>query len=134
MSIIKVFIFFIMVLIVLNVFWYFNRETDPILNRLKEHLAPVHSGIKHAYLYEADKSYTINKDKIYMCLKDNKGEYYPFNMLVYVFLHEYAHAINKEDIGHTPSFHDKFDKLLDIATEMKLYDPDIPVIDNYCNY
>ena len=33
-------------------------------------------------LYRGDKSYTINKQKVYICLKNDKGQYYNDNMLI----------------------------------------------------
>jgi len=83
--------------------------------------------------FKGDKSYTINKKKVYMCLKDDKGSYYPNNSLIYVFLHEMAHVICDE-IGHTEKFHDIFEELLENAKYMKLYDPTIPMVQNYCSY
>ena len=117
-----------------------------VISRIKEHhcsrnekikeikiiLDKLHPDIKTTQFIQADKSYTINKDKIYLCLKDEKGEYYPLNMLIYVTIHEFAHKLNKEDVGHTVAFHETFDKLLADAAELGVYDPSIPPIDNYC--
>ena len=55
-------------------------------------------------------------------------------MLLYVTLHELAHVVNKEDIGHTAAFYDRFDELLQKAEEIGLYDPTQKVISNYCQY
>ena len=84
-------------------------------------------------LFKGNKSYTINKEHIYMCLKDEENNYYDDNMLIYVLLHEISHSICDE-IGHTKKFHRIFDALLDKATEMKVYDPNLPLVRNYCNY
>ena len=80
-----------------------------------------------------EKSYTLNKEDIFLCLKDENDKYYEDNMLIYVLLHEVAHSICPE-IGHTDLFKEIFDALLDKATEMKIYDKNIPVIKNYCLY
>jgi Zn-dependent peptidase ImmA (M78 family) len=85
-------------------------------------------------LAKGDKSYTINKENIFMCLKDENNKYYDDNMLIYVLLHELAHVLNHHDVGHTEMFHTIFDALLDKATEMKIYDPSIPLVRNYCLY
>lgn len=111
-----------------------HLQDDPMLYTLKEVLKPVHPVISQLKLYKGDKSYTINKQKIFLCLQDNNGEYYPLNMLMYVLLHEIAHLLNDKDVGHTPAFHEKFDELLDRATELGIYNPSIPVIQNYCNH
>ena len=85
-------------------------------------------------LYKGDKSYSINKRKIYMCLRDENGNYYPNNTLIYVLLHELSHCINKENIGHTQEFHDIFEEVLELATEKGIYNPSIPIPESYCTY
>jgi len=111
-----------------------HLQDDPMLYTLKEVLKPVHPVISQLKLYKGDKSYTINKNKIFLCLYDENGEYYPLNMLVYVLLHEIAHLLNDKDVGHTPAFHAQFDELLDRATQLGIYNPSIPIIQNYCQY
>lgn len=105
---------------------------DPVIDQLKKILTPVHPSFQTLALYKGDKSYTINKEKVFMCLKDENNNYYPLNMLVYVLLHEMAHLLNKKDIGHTEEFYRIFDQLLDRATRNGVYNPNIPVINNYC--
>lgn len=82
-------------------------------------------------LYRGDKSYTINKEKVYICLKDSNGKYYDDNVLSYVLLHEIAHALSTE-IGHTQLFHDIFEALLIQFAGAGLYDPNIPIPTDYC--
>jgi len=77
-----------------------------------------------------DSSYTINKSKIYLALCDKNGDYYSDNTLMHVLLHELAH-VKSHDIGHTPLFHENFQKILEIAEKHGLYDPSIPVPDDY---
>ena len=79
------------------------------------------------------KSYTINKQHIFMCMKDENGNYYDDNMLFYVASHECCHVLCGE-IGHTKLFHKMFDALLEKAIELGLYDPNLPLVQNYCNY
>lgn len=109
-----------------------HQQDDPMLYKLKQIMKPLHPDIKNLKLYKGNKSYTINKDKIYLCLRDEKGEYYPTNMLVYVLLHEFAHYLNKDDIGHTEKFHKIFEDLIDQAHKHGIYNPSIPPIDGYC--
>ena len=66
----------------------YHEQTDPMLHVLRELLIPVHPIFKDVQLYKGERSYTINKEKIYICLKDDNGDYYPMNQLVYVILHE----------------------------------------------
>jgi hypothetical protein len=137
----KIFISFTVILIIVGVILWIRKQKrekylqdDPVLFKLKKILDPLHPDIKNLKLYKGKKSYTINKDKIYMCLKDESGEYYDMNMLIYVFLHEYAHFLNKDDIGHTEKFHKIFEDLIEKAEKMGVYDSTIPPIENYCNY
>jgi hypothetical protein len=83
-------------------------------------------------LYRGDKSYTINKERVYLCLKDENDEYYPLNMLIYVLAHEYSHVIC-ESIGHTDEFHAIFEELLVELADTGVYDPSQEIIPNYCH-
>lgn len=112
----------------------YHLQDDPMLFTLKEILKPVHPIFNNLKLYKGDKSYTINKNKTFLCLYDKNGEYYPINMLIYVLLHEVAHSINTKDIGHTEEFYKIFDQLLERATQLGIYNPSIPVIHDYCNH
>lgn len=96
--------------------------------------------MKNISLYKGKQSYTINKEQVHMCLKDEKGAYYPFNMLVYVLAHEMAHVVCP-NIGHTPEFHSIFDQILEEMAQFpidekgtKLYDPNAEIIMDYCEY
>jgi len=106
-------------------------DDDPILKKLKQKLIAVHPKVSELTFNEDKESYTINKQDVYLCLRDENNEYYNENMLIYVTLHEIAHAIC-DDIGHTPKFHQIFDQLLDKAYRMGIYNPSIPIIQDYC--
>jgi hypothetical protein len=127
----------VIVLLTLVVLYYVNVESfstqDPVLDQLKTQLAELHPRFKHVELYVGDKSYTINKRKVFICLKDERGRYYSRNMLCYVILHEYAHMICTE-LGHTDKFRKVFDDLLQRATARGLYNPNIPPVSNYCGH
>lgn len=134
-------LFLIIFLVFGGVIWWCLRsirehhlQDEPMLWKLKDILEPLHPEVKNLKLYEGEKSYTINKDKIYLCLKDENDEYYDTNMLVYVLLHEFSHYLNKEDIGHTPRFHQIFNDLLDKAHKLGVYNASIPPIKNYCGH
>jgi beta-lactamase regulating signal transducer with metallopeptidase domain len=107
-------------------------QSDPVLDQIKKQLSILHPKFKNVDIYEGDKSYTINKKKIYICLKDKDGKYYNKNMLVYVILHEYAHYLNST-IGHNNDFFQIFNDLLDKAAKLGLYNPNIPLLKNYCD-
>lgn len=126
----------------------YKLQDDPKLKELKEkvapmfqrkgytgHLEPLNKGnlLDKINLYKGDKSYTINKQKVFLCLRDENGEYYDINSLLYVLLHELSHVLTPE-IGHTPLFNEVFDQVLEEASKQGIYDPNIPMIQDYCNY
>jgi hypothetical protein len=128
---------------------HFEKQFDPQLNKLEQiftnffnqekywtgSLASLNNReiMKEITLYKGDKSYTINKEKVYMCLKDEKGQYYDLNLLTYVLAHELAHVIC-ESVGHTPEFHEIFDQLLKELVNDGYYDPSQGVDPTYCEY
>ena len=87
--------------------------------------------IKNVSLYRGNKSYTINKHKIYLCLKDNNKQYYSDNTLIYVLAHEYSHVLCPE-IGHTKKFDEIFSALLDELIKDGIYDPTQNIPQDYC--
>ena len=111
-----------------------HLQSDPMLVKLKEVLHPLHPDVKKLRLYKGKKSYTINKERIYLCLYDKNGDYYPMNLLLYVLIHEFSHYLNKDDVGHTPAFHKKFEELLDQASALGIYNPSIPIDPTYCTH
>ena len=88
--------------------------------------------MKNIKLYRGEKSYTINKEKLYICLKDENGYYYDDNTLIYVIAHELSHAICDE-IGHTEKFHRIFEALLLNMEEQGIYNSKIPIKQDYCS-
>lgn len=112
---------------------YYKPETeDPVLLKIRDRLAPVFPEIQKIKLYDANKSYTINKTQVHICMKDENGAYYHDNMLTYVLLHELAH-VRCDEIGHTDKFYKIFQNLLDQASSAGLYNPSIPIVQNYCS-
>ena len=124
-----------------------HSKDDPMLHELLTRIKPVFKAdryyagpleplndrdiLEEIDLYRSKNSYTINKQKIYLCLRDENGEYYNINTLTYVLLHEMAHVICDE-VGHTKKFHDIFEAILAIAKEKGIYDPSIPIVYDYC--
>lgn len=107
------------------------QSRDPKLSSLKWKLKPIDPSVENIELFEDTKSYTINKEKVFLCLRDRNGKYYDDNMLTYVLLHELAH-MKCDEVGHTKKFYQIFDDLLQKATDMKLYNPSIPIVQDYC--
>lgn len=104
---------------------------DPMLDKLKLKLSVIDPNIQHINIFGGPKSYTVNKRKIYICMKDEYGRYYDENMLIYVICHEYAHMLCR-NIGHSGEFPSIFQNLLDKAQYHGLYNPNIPPVKNYC--
>ena len=110
---------------------HFNKQSDYI-NECVDELKGDFPDIKNLRFYEGDESYTLNKEKVYICIKDKKTkELYDKNILKYVILHEYAHSKCPE-VGHTPLYQEMFDDIIKIATKEKLYDSTIPIPADYC--
>jgi hypothetical protein len=129
---------FIVVIIIIGIWWLYQLsvenylQNDPEILRLKNKLLPFFPEITNTVVLKGDKSYTLGKYKIHLCIEDENGKMYDDNMLTYVFLHELAHCINKE-IGHGDKFEAIFQSLLDRAEYYNLYDPRKPRIKNYCS-
>jgi hypothetical protein len=112
----------------------FKQESnDPMLLRVKEKLKYMYPELHKLEFYESNKSYTTNKQKVHLCLKDKNGSYYSENMLTYVALHELAHVMCDE-VGHTHKFYAIFQQLLDKAHSIGIYDPSIPIVRDYCEH
>ena len=105
-----------------------------MLQTIRNKIRPLHPEmVDHVILLEDTKSYTINKKKVYLCLKDENGDYYDENMLIFVAIHELAHVVCDE-IGHTDKFQTIFQELLNKASDLQIYDPNVAPIQNYCEY
>jgi len=128
-----VFLILILINVVRTRVTEYYEQMDPMLVRIRETLLPLHPCVTNLKFYEGKKSYTINKKKVYLCLKDDDGEYYNFNMLIYVSIHELSHVICDE-IGHTAKFHRIFRDLLELAEQKNIYNSSIPIVKNYCGH
>jgi len=84
-------------------------------------------------IYKGDKSYSINKEKIYLCLRNKENDYYNKHTLIYVLAHEISHCICDE-IGHTEKFHQIFEELLEEFTKEGIYNPSIIIPEDYCKH
>ena len=129
-------LFLIIILIMLYVFKIIRIESyDPIISEIHARLKLIHPKAENVEIFTGKKSYTINKKYIYLCLKNEKGEYYDMNMLMYVALHELAHVIDEiVDTSHRPEFFVILDTLIEKAHSLDLYDKHYKPIMNYCNF
>lgn len=91
----------------------YKLQDDPKLKELKDRFYPFFSRkdfkglleplnnqnlLDKISLYKGEKSYTINKQKVFLCLKDENGNYYPDMALIFVFLHEALKKFGASDI------------------------------------
>ena len=127
----------------------YKLQDDPKLRELKDKVKPLFSKNKNyngvlsslnerdimneISIYKGEKSYTINKHKVFLCLRDENNDYYDDMMLLYVLLHEISHVLCNS-IGHTEEFNDIFQALLDEASIMGIYNKEFEIIQNYCQY
>ena len=126
----------ILVFVLLSIYLQFRdnfEPPDPMIESLKRELAAVDPRIMNIKVSKGDKSYTINKRHIYLCMKDENGEYYDRDSLYMVLIHEFAHVLTKS-IGHTTEFDQNFKTLMNKAIKLGIYDPNHQMPDNYCNY
>ena len=131
--IVVIVIFFIIVL--WASYMYFHEKAlmeDYEIIRLRTKLLPSFPELAKVKLMKGSSSYTINKYKVFICLRDKKtNSMYDDNMLIYVILHELAHTLCNE-IGHTEKFKEIFFSLLQRAENHGLYQPDLPRPLDYC--
>jgi predicted metal-dependent hydrolase len=139
---IKVIIFKMLILalivfitIVLSYIWRVISDNlnsvDPTIVRLKQKLIPMFPELARLLVIKSDASYTLNKNKIYLCT-EHASEKYDDNMLTYVLLHELAH-VKTPTIGHGQEFMKTFNSLLKTASESGLWDPNKPRVKDYCS-
>ena len=65
-------------------------------------------------------SYTIEKARIVLCMRQSNGDFVPKNVVMYVAIHELAHIMTSS-VGHTPEFWKNNRRLLSTATQMGIY-------------
>ena len=107
---------------------------DPLIRKIKYDVSKLDPRIAMLSFYSSDESYTEDKTKIFLCLKDENGNYYSYNWLMYVAIHECSHALTDViDVEHiTPEFRGMFENLLRKAESLKIYDPNAPMQEHYC--
>lgn len=107
---------------------------DPLIDRIKKDLLKIDNRVSNLTFTASNESFTEDKKHVYLCLKDKEGQYYNYNMLMYVSLHELAHAFSESiDPEHTSKeFKDNFKALLKKGEEAGIYDPKQPLIYDYC--
>lgn len=109
----------------------YERVMDEKVDHIKSNLIEHFPELSRVNVFSGNRSFTIDKKEIFLCLRDENGNYYDDNMLTYVLLHELSHVICDE-IGHTDKFYKIFDKVLEYAAAQGVWDPNQPIVQNYC--
>lgn len=70
-----------------------------------------------------EDSYTENKRHVSICLRNKKGDFYPYSKLLKIGIHELAHVMSKQhDPEHkTPEFINNYASLMNKARELGYY-------------
>jgi hypothetical protein len=128
----------IFIVILILFFGYKKRsKTNDKLIEIQNKIKDIDPIVKTLVFTESNESYTLNKKYVHLCMRDKNGNYYDDNMLIYVALHEVAHALSNEVIedknNHTKDFFSIFTDLLKKAEKMGIYNPSIKPIQHYCN-
>jgi hypothetical protein len=130
---ILIFAFLLIVLVTLCVNRVYSYD-DPFISKLREDLINIDPRSKELVFNASNESFTEDKKMVYLCIKDKDGKYYDYNMLMYVALHELAHAFSESvDMEHKgDEFKTNFKQLLDKAERMGYFDSKKPLDYNYC--
>ena len=107
---------------------------DPLIDRLRRDVLYLDPRLRHLRFFSSDESCIKRKQDVFLCLKDENNNYYDYNMLVYVAIHECAHALSPtyDDVHESKEFQENFQILLNRATELGIYDPSQPLLQHYC--
>ena len=111
-----------------------QQEDQVILNKIYTDICKLDDRIKNLKIYSSTESYTENKTKIFLCLKTPDGIYYDYNLLIFVAIHECAHALTNiyDDKHKSQEFKDMFRNLLEKAKTLNIYDGTKKLPDVYC--
>jgi hypothetical protein len=124
-------------LVLLILIYQFINTPSCKIEEIKSLISIILPDVKNISISEGNNSFTRNKEQIYICTKDENGEYYSNNMLIHVTIHELSHILcNEYDTTdyHSNAFYKIYNDLLKKAIKAKIYDPSIPKVQNYCNY
>jgi hypothetical protein len=61
-----------------------NSYHDPLIDKIKIDLLKVDPRVETLHFHASNESFTEDKKFVYLCLKDNNGKYYDYNMIMYV--------------------------------------------------
>jgi hypothetical protein len=96
--------------------------TDESVRRLYENYDP--DALSEGSEESGYTSYSVNKgEKIVLCIRqrDERKTLVDDNVVAYVAIHELAHLMTYDEVGHTPAFWANFRTLLAEAVDLGLY-------------
>lgn len=113
-----------------------SRESEELLAKLKAAVVPLRPDkLARLQFREGETTKIDDKTIVYLCLRDPEtDQYYKWNDLIYVTLHECAHAVSTGfDPKHeTPEFQNNFYGLLRSAEAAGIYKPGESFVSEYC--
>ena len=95
---------------------HFNQQ-HPILNQIRENFAKLNPRYAQIPMKVGNSSYTEDKKSITMCIQDPEA-------------HMISKSVSEEE--HNEEFRQNFAKLLNQASEIGIYNPNIPIPPTYC--
>lgn len=107
---------------------------DPLIEKLSKDLEKIYPDLskKDIIILGANDTFTENKQKIFICLRKKDGEYYDYNTLLYIAIHELAHVLTSAYDNHGEDFTQSFTALLFRAKQLGLYDETKKINYDYC--
>jgi len=135
-----IYFFLILLICILIYFLFFKKpklvyeDDDLMIEKIRNDLYKINPASVNFNYFSSNESYTEDKKNVYLCLRDEHGQYYDYNMLMYVAIHELSHALSSTvDTKHTGlEFNNNFTNLLNTARNLGIYDPNKPLINHYC--
>ena len=116
---------------------FVDDESKAMIMKLRDSVVSLNpTKLRHLQFQESSSTMIDNKSIVFLCVRDPKtGKLYDWNALIYVVLHECAHAISEGyDPEHkTPEFRNNFNTLLRDAELRGIYDPKKPFVEEYCH-
>ena len=115
--------------------FYSDGDDEKVIAVLKNQLHIIDPEFCNLKIYPSDQSVTVNKKKIYLCLRDPKTRnFYPLEVLIYVTLHEIAHIKSKSysSKSHNEEFYKNFEELLNKTISKGVLLKNIHIPENYC--
>ena len=80
---------FVCFMFLLYIYFNMNKiETyqDPLITRIVEDLIKVEPRVKDLHFEASNESFTEDKKRVYLCLKDENGQYYDYNMIMFAYM------------------------------------------------